>query len=218
MSSDMQGCPPFCRSREDLPDGAEEARVLGHHLIELAEVQPHPLTARALVQLDAPKRDGDQLSGTPRTPPPGNGEDALSFFFGPLSFPLLSGPSSVARTRLSRSTLLPFVSASPASPSSLLPEDSPARSRSSSPRSNAMSWETAPGGITPESPPGPGRSGQPPRVPATVRCWPGAVSPNRALWSQQLGDPRALAERAAGFRCRDPTRAPHGRQVGAQSP
>src|SRR5216117_994553 len=51
--------PPGAKSSEDPPDATEETGVLGHHLIELAEVQPHPLAARALVQLDAPIRDGD---------------------------------------------------------------------------------------------------------------------------------------------------------------
>src|SRR2546427_5949994 len=40
------------RSTEDPPDAAEQAGVLGHVLIQLTEVQPHPLAARALVQLD----------------------------------------------------------------------------------------------------------------------------------------------------------------------
>src|SRR5207244_7871030 len=76
-------------SSEDPPDAAEKASVLGHHLIELAEVQPHPLAARALVQLDAPIGDGHQLAGALRAPSPGNGENAPAFFFGRLGFPLL---------------------------------------------------------------------------------------------------------------------------------
>ena len=83
------GIPPVAKSTEDPPDAAEEAFVFGHHLIELAEVQPHPLAARALVQLDAPIRNGDQFGAALRAPPPGDREDALSFFFGHLALPFV---------------------------------------------------------------------------------------------------------------------------------
>ena len=76
-------------STEDPPDAAEQARLLGHDLIELTEVQPEPLAARALVQLDAPIRDRDQLRAAFRASAPHHGKSVPRFVFGRLGLPFV---------------------------------------------------------------------------------------------------------------------------------